>query len=349
MADIRETRMFVGYKKQAALQTALTAAAGWSLRQTNRSLGQPSFVTTNDKDDLGKGTPFATQVFKTSQSTEFPWEARLTSQNLAMLGVFGVGLLSKAAGTPATAIKYTCKPSVLLTASPDMPATTIVQTIRQGGSDVLDMGLIGMCCEEFTISLAAGPGRDNATMRSSWVGCGKYASPSTITVPTVTTENSIGSGAATALTINGVNYITTKNFFSLEFNYKNNIKLDLGYYPGSGSQNSFAIRGRMWRGDPQVTCSINALFENGSTELDDFIAQTEGTGRITIPGAVIGVGPDTHLLDITLHRIVTENIRIEDQAGLVSVRADLALLEHSSNGVFTYEATTTQDDIGTSV
>lgn len=343
MADIRELKMAIGFKKQSALQTALVAADTWSLRQTNRAVGQPTFVTENDKDDLGKGTPFATQVFKQSASAEFPWEARLTSENAAMLGVFGIGLNAKT--TAGDGFKYACKPSVLLTASPDMPATTVVQAIRQGGSDVFDFGLIGMCCEEFTLSLASGPGRDNATMRSRWVGCGKFASASTITIPAVTTEHSLNSGSATAITINGVNYISNARFFNFELTYRNNIRLDAGYYPGSGTQSGFNLRGRMWRGDPQVTARITALFENGSTELDDFLAQTEGTGRITIPGAAMGVA--THLLDITLYRTVTENVQIGDQDGLVSISADIACLEHASNGVLLWEAQCAQDNIGT--
>jgi hypothetical protein len=346
MADIREIRQFIGFKKQAALQTALVAADGWSLRQTNRTIGQARYVTENDKDDLGKGTPFATQVFKTSKSFDYPWEARLTSQNAAMLGVFGIGLQTKAAA--GSGFKYTCKPSVLLTASPDMPSTTVVQTIRQGGSDVFDVAGIGVCCNEFGFTLLSSPGRDNATMRSSWVGCGKTASPSTITVPTVTTEHSLSAGAATTITINSVNYLSNARFFQFSFNYGNNIRLDQGYYPGSGSQDGFQIRGRMWRGDPVATAEIVALFENGSTELDAFLAQTEGTGQIVVDGAVIGAGPEVHRLDLLMHRIVFEDAEVNEQDGLVSVRVPIALLEHSSNGVLTYEVTTTQDNIGTS-
>lgn len=343
MADIREIKMAIGFHKQTALQTALVAADTWSLRQTNRAVGQPEFVTENDKDDLGKGTPFATQVFKTSQGAVFPWEGRLTSEAAAMLGVFGIGLNAKT--TADIGFKYSCKPSVLLTASPDMPATTIVQAIRQGGSDVFDFGLIGMCCEEFTLSLTSSPGRDNATFRSQWIGCGKYASPSTITIPAVTTEHSLSSGAATVITLNGVNYISNARFLSFEMTYKNNIRLDSGYYPGSGSQSGFQLRGRMWRGDPQVTGRYTALFENGSTELDDFLAQTEGTGQITIQGAAMGTA--YHKLDINLHRIVTQNVQIGDQNGLVSITADIAFLEHSSNGVLTWDAQCLKDEIGT--
>lgn len=343
MADIRELKTAISFHKQTSLQTALVAADCWSLRQTNRTPAQPQFSTENDKDDIGKGTPFATQVFKNTASSTFPWEARLTSENAAMLGVFGIGLNAKTAAD--TGFKYSCKPSVLLTASPDMPAATVVSAIRQGGSDVFDYGLAGVCCEEFGITLRSGPGRDNATMRSQWVGCGKYANPSTVTIPAVTTEHSLGAGSATAITLNGTNYLSNARFFEVEFTYKNNIRLDAGYYPGSGSQNGFQLRGRMWRGDPQATLRFSALFENGSTELDDFLAQTEGTARLTLQGAAMGSA--YHLLDIQFHRIVYENWEVNDQDGLVAVSVDVACLEHSSNGVLTYDAQCLKDEIGT--
>ena len=53
-----------------------------------------------------------------------------------------------------------------------------------------------------------------------------------------------------ALTINGVDYVTNKNIVSLETSWKNNIKMDAGFFPGSGFQTSGdattgAVRGRL--------------------------------------------------------------------------------------------------------
>lgn len=345
MADIRELKMGIGFHKQPALQTALVATDMWSLRQTNKQPGQPEFVTENDANDIGKGTPFPTQLFPVSASGVFPWEYYLSSENAAMLGVYGIGLLTKVAAS--TGFLYTCKPSVLLTAAPDMPATTIVQAIRPGGSAVFDFALVGMCCEEFTISLKSGPGRDNSTMKSSWVGSGFYANPSGITLPATTVEHPLGSGGTTVLSINGVDYIVNKRFLSLEFNYKNNIRLDTGYFVGSGQQNGFNLRGRMWRANPVATMKCVALFESGSTELATFLAQTEGTAQLTVNGALIG-GAVFHSLALTLHRTVLKIPAggIADDNGLVTINFELELLEHATNGVLTYAATTTQDGIG---
>lgn len=345
MADIRELRSAISFKKQAAIGTACVAADCWSLRQTNRSMAKAVYITETDREDLGRGSPFPTEVFKISKSYEYPWEARGTSENLAMLGVFGVGLNAKT--TVGSGYKYSCKPSVLLTSSPDMPLATVVQAIRQGGSDVFDEAGIGVACSTFGFTLDSSPGRDNFAMRSQWVGTGKTVSPSTISIPSIATEHSLSAGSATAVTFLGTNYISTKNMVRIEFDYDNRLRLDRGYYPGSGSQDGYQIRGRMWRGDPQIRCRITVLFENGSPELDDFLAQTEGTARITVVGEEISSEPTNHTFDLQLHRVKYSNHDKVDEDGLVAASVDVECLEHSSNGVLTWDVTCAQNNIGT--
>jgi hypothetical protein len=60
----------------------------------------------------------------------------------------------------------------------------------------------------------------------------------------------------TTLTINGVDYVTSKNIISLETSWKNNIRMDQGFYPGSdfqtpGDAATGAIRGRLEFGSRQ--------------------------------------------------------------------------------------------------
>jgi hypothetical protein len=229
----------------------------------------------------------------------------------------------------------------------EMPSTTVLQTIRQGAGDILDIALVGMVCEEFGFSFKYGPGRANATMRSSWVGSGKYVSPSTIDMPAIESEHVLNSAAASTVTIRTVNYITNKRFVSLDMMYKNNVRLDTGFYPGSGTQSSYAIRGRMRRGDPTASLSFVAEFDDGSTELTDMLAGTEGTAQITIPGATIGAGPQTHKLDVTFHRVVFKGAVIGETDGLVTVQVDCSVMKHATNGVMTVEVTNEKDDIFT--
>ena len=56
-------------------------------------------------------------------------------------------------------------------------------------------------------------------------------------MPAATVEKLLPSASLT-LTINGVDYVTSKNIVSLETSWKNNIRMDAGFYPGSGFQTS---------------------------------------------------------------------------------------------------------------
>jgi len=78
-------------------------------------------------------------------------------------------------------------------------------------------------------------------------------------MPAATLEKLLPS-ASLALTINGVNYVSNKNIVSLETSWKNNVRLDGGFFPGSGFQTpgdgaSGAIRGRLEFGPALPSCA----------------------------------------------------------------------------------------------
>jgi hypothetical protein len=104
--------------------------------------------------------------------------------------------------------------------------------------------------------------------------------------------------ASLTLTINGVDYVTSKNIVSLETSWKNNVRMDAGFYPGSGFQTpgdatTGAIRGRLEFGNRAGALKFVARFDHNSTELSLLKAQTTGT-------AVIHLQFDTNnSLDIT--------------------------------------------------
>ena len=58
--------------------------------------------------------------------------------------------------------------------------------------------------------------------------------------------------------------MTNKNIVSLETSWKNNIKMDAGFFPGSGFQTpgdatTGAVRGRLEFGDRQGTLKFSAV------------------------------------------------------------------------------------------
>jgi hypothetical protein len=341
IALLQEELTCIGFKKQAALQTALVAADCWTLHQTNGEPPFPKLVNDTDRDDFGKGI-WATQLFKNRADFSWNWNARITSENAAMVAAFGLGVADKsAAGTGYT---YTCTPLDVVTDGIEMPSTTIVNAIRQGASDIYDIANIGACCEEFGLSFKSGTGRETAMMTSTWVGCGKWANPSTITIPAATAEHELPIGSTTVLTIRTVNYLTAKSIVSADLTWKNNIDLERGFYPGSGSLSGYSLRGRMLRGKPVCEFKFRAFFENGSTELTDFLAQTEGTAAITVVGDVFD-STQHHTLDIDLHRIVFRDFAVVAEGDFVAVDVGCEVMEHNSNGVITITVTNEQNNI----
>ena len=81
--------------------------------------------------------------------------------------------------------------------------------------------------------------------------------------------------------------MTNKNIVSLETGWKNNIRMDAGFFPGSGFQtagdgSTGAIRGRLEFGNRVGNLKFVARFENGSTEYTKLKAQTTGTAVVTL-------------------------------------------------------------------
>src|SRR3974377_655434 len=128
----------------------------------------------------------------------------------------------------------------------------------------------------------SGPGRANSKISVQFAGSGKMTEPSAITMPAATAEKLLPSASLT-LTINGVDYVTNKNIVSLETGWKNNIRVDSGFFPGSGFQtagdgSTGAIRGRLEFGNRQGNLRFVARFMNGSDEYTKFKGAAAGGG-----------------------------------------------------------------------
>lgn len=343
---IQELTSAVSFNRQAALQTALLAASFWKLRQSNNQIGQPEHVFENDSDDLGKGDEWVTQNFPSHINAPRQWDYLLTSENAAMLAVFGLGKFAQS-GDATDGYKYTCTFSDPCEDGLDVPTVTMLQSINQCvGNTLFDYALIGMALEEWTIRLQQGVGRQNATMQSSWQGCGKYSEPSGVDVSAqeMAVEHRLGAGSATVLTLMGRNYLTLKQFVDFQFGVQKALRLDDGFYPGSGQQNGFDIRGRMQHGKRSATLQATVHMAAGSPELDDLLAFTEGTAQLTMQGAAIGAG--YHGINVNWHRIQLTSHVIGESNGIVTVALAPQIMKHATNGVMTMEVTCEKGGIG---
>jgi hypothetical protein len=340
---MQEIQIAFGKKKQADIATPNVQADLWQLRKLNAALANPRLNTENDADEYGKGHEFATQSFATSWDVNGSLEKYLSAEIGAWAMAFGLGKVVKSGTAPN--FTYTCTPLIPSAGdAAELPAFSFIEQIRPGAGVVIDRMAVGCVVEGWTISIGSGPGRANSKITVEFVGSGKYVEPSGITMPAATVEKLLPS-ASLALTINGVNYVSNKNIVSLETSWKNNVRLDGGFFPGSGFQTpgngaSGAIRGRMEFGNRQGALRFVARFENGSTELTKLRQQTAGS-------AVISLTYDTNnSLQITWPRVTFATAEVGETDGIVTVSVDCVPMWDDTNGIISAVAKCNVDEIG---
>ncbi len=340
-ANIRETLISFGKGKQTNISTANAAANIWRLGKLNAALATIRLNTENDAEELGKGHEFPTQTFKTFWDVSGAIEKYLSSDIAAWAMAFGLGKVVKSGLAPN--FTYTCTPLNFSADGLELPYFSFIEQIRPGATDVLDRMAVGCAVEAWTITIGSGPGRANSKINIEFVGSGKLTEPSGIALPAAITEKLLPS-ASLALTINGVNYVTNKNIVSLECGWKNNLRLEAGFYPGSGFQTagdgaSGAIRGRLECGDRQATLKFVARFEDGSTELTKLNDQSVGTATIELTYDA------NNKLTLTFHRNSFAVAEVGDTDGLVTVSVECLPQYDSVNGVLSAVALSNTDGI----
>lgn len=230
------------------------------------------------------------------------------------MAAFGLGSASGSTYTPINPVTDTNEI--------ELPSFTFGEAIRPTGTAVYNRGYLGCVIESFKIMVKSGPGRKNSMLEADIIGSGKFAEPSGLTFPTATAVNLLPSAGLT-LTINGVNYVTNKNFEEFDFSWDNNVRKDSGYFPGSGFQTSGdastgAVRGRMEFGKRQLKASFKARFVAGSDEFTKMTAQTAGTFVAGLSGA------NSTSATITMPQIKFKTTKLDNSDGIVTVMVDMS-------------------------
>jgi hypothetical protein len=330
---LQEVLVAFGKGKQTDIATAQAAAVMWRFGKINAALANPKLATENDAEEYGKGHEFATQTFKTAWDVGGTLEKYLGAEIAAWAMAFGLGKVVKSGTTPN--FTYTCTP--LFPSAGDaaeLPYFSYCEQIRPGAGVVLDRMAIGCAVEGFQISVGSGPGRANSKLSVEFVGSGKVTDSATgITMPAATSEKLLPSASLT-LTINGVDYVTNKNIVSLETGWKNNIRMDSGFFPGSGFQtagdgSTGAIRGRLEFGNRAGNLRFVARFENGSAEYTKLKAQTTGTAVIHLQFDV------NNALDLTWQKVAFQTVEIGETDGILTVAVECTPMYDASNGILT--------------
>ncbi len=348
-ARTQELKVGIGFHKQngtgektttkTQLQTALATGDLWNLGLNAFNTPFPVFNQEDDSAFFGKGDEWVETIFPTSIDAPWEWPYFLTSQNFAQVMAFACGNVTETSPA-AGASQYVGTPMDPAADGVNLPATTIVAGIRQAtGDEILDIAIIGAVCAGFTLRIQRGPGLQNTSLTSRWVGCGKHDGNSGIAVPTRTAETRLGAGSSTALLVNGVDYLANARFVDLEFSYENNPALDAGYHPGSGSQSNYDIRGRMRYGRRAMTCKFSVELESDSTELAALLAGTEGTAQFAVQGPLIA-GSTHHLAQIDLPRMRFKGYALGDSDGFTVANVEVTIMKDATDGPVIFTAIT---------
>jgi hypothetical protein len=339
---MQETQICFGRQRQTAIGTANTAGQMWQLRKLNAALANPRLNIENDAEEFGKGHEFATQSFPTSWDVNGTLEKHLSAEFGAWAMAYGLGKVVKSGTLPN--FTYTCTPLVPASGDPaELPYFSFVEQIRPGAGVVIDRMAVGCVVQGWTIAIGSGPGRANSRITVEFAGSGRVTEPSGIAMPAATVEKLLPS-ASLALTIGGVNYAANRNIVSLETSWTNNVRLDGGFFPGSGFQTpgdgaSGAIRGRMEFGNRQGALRFVARFVQGSAELTRLRQQTIGT-------AVMALSFDlNNSLEITWHRVSFATADLGETDGIVTVSVECLPMWDETNGVVSAVAKCNVDGI----
>lgn len=331
--NIRQTAFAVGRVKQADLVTSNIDADLIAFTKRNQDIGEVPYTVADDAQDIGKSDEFAVNTYLISKEARFRLEADLTTELLAFALAYGMG--SSVDSAPAAgAYRHTATPQ---SAGIDLLPFTVVERLPSSGTAALDRAMIGCVVDGFTISFNNGPSRENSTLALDIVGTGKTVSPSTLTIPAVGTLHRLNAGSF-GVTILTTNYVTGGRIVSMEMSWRNNVRLDQGFFIGSGADEGFQIRGRMEHGDREARISVVARLETDSSELTKLAAQTEGTVIVTGQGSLI-TGSTYHDMSVTWQRCRIGSAIISNDAGIATVQFDIVPMKHSSNGLVTAYAT----------
>ena len=311
-------------KPQTDIATINDVGDMWSLTKTNPSMSVVNPVNETNALDIGKGNEFPSQVFPSNLDSSVALEKFVSSEFLAWLFCFTTGQATKTpAGTGG--FRYTAIPNDPAVTCINLPPFTWVEQIRPQPDSVIDRALLSLVVGDWTLTMSSGPGRANCRVAVTMPGSGRVTVPSGVVVPALTAEHFLNAAGAT-ITINSIDYVLAQSFISLEFRWNNNVRLDTGYYPGSGTQNGYAVRGRMEYGIREMTLNFVARAVKGSPEYNNLINQTEGSAVFGVTGALISTG-FSHSFMIQMPRVMMNAVVNGDDNNIVTVNCGVTALQ----------------------
>lgn len=303
----------VGKAKQSAFGTA--SASFIRFRKLDTNLPEILFNFEDDAGEIGKGDEFAGNVYPVNKDFQTTIEKYTTAQFVTWAWAYAMGGVSEATGT------YTIIPLDPGTTLQGPVFTTVAQ-LAEGGGMAVDKLFYDCAVEEVNCAFNYGPGRQSGKCTVAIVGSGKTLDPSAVVVPALGTEHHMLS-ASMVVTINGVDYVSAKTLLSCNIGWKNNLLTGPGYYPGSGTQDGGAIRGRLEYGTRVPSFNFEARLGSASTEYTKLVGQTTGAATVTVSF------DSTHTVTWTMAKVQYKAVEYSNAEGIATVKV---MVDPISNG-----------------
>jgi hypothetical protein len=341
MANINELMNGWGFGAQADIATPNLATKIWRVTNLNTRPWAKVPVNEDDRQEIGKGHEFATQLYKSHMNMPtYELSKYASSEFLTWVMAFSLGnTVVTGSGAP---YNYTIVPAMGPTnpTGLELPYFSFVQQIRPDGSSILDEIFVGCAVKSWRLSLKNTPGRASAMCAAEVVTTGKFTNPSAITLPAVTPCHEFNVGMVTALSINGVDYLTGgsgKQFVSMDASWDNNFRS--GFFPGSGNQDGYQTQGRFEWGDRACGLQFVVRVQAGSTEYTKLVNQTAGTATITL------TRDTSNTFQMVYQKIGFEVAELSNTDGIVTLQITAAQMYDATNGLLTVTTTPPQAGI----
>ncbi len=340
MANINELMQGWSFGKQADIITPCAVAKVWRHTNLNTKPWAKVPVNEDDRAEIGKGHEFPTQLFKSHYNMPtFEISKYASSEFLAWAMAFSLGNVVLTGTGPYT---YVIVPALGATnpTGLELPYFSFVQQIRPGGSAILDEILVGCAVKGWKLSIKNSPGRASAMCSVECVTTGQYTTPSGITLPAVGLPHEFNAGMVSALTINGVNYLTGgsgKQFVSMDASWENNFRP--GFFPGSGTQDGYQIQGRFEFGDRTFAMQFVVRVQAGSTEYANLINQTTGSATLTLTRDA------TNSFSMVIQKMGFSVVELSNTDGIATLQITGVQLYDATNGLLTVTVITPQNNI----
>jgi hypothetical protein len=322
-----DQRLVLSKLKQGAYGTALTDVnlqAGKRFSPVGQFFGQTTSKFYTNRNQSMRGNDFASVRQETERDFQEQINFDADTWLLAWIAAFGMGAVTSSqpnAGGNPTCYQHLIKPLDPSSAGKDMPVTTVYTEAAQSAN--LQRRLLDCAVRDFTLDFKpSAPVNVTATLQ----GSGRVTTGALATPPAIPTQNLLMSndmkvfygtqGAPTDISAQIV---------------PGSVKFSFTWSPDDGnsrSPGSGLYRSRSWVGQPALSMDFQRYVDDAaSTPNDDWLAGTIQEVKLSIAGAQIGAGPETHLLEVRGLAVCPEVIKL-GQAGDKTVYQYTISAEH---------------------